>query len=79
MAFVRRNTRNATIIDENGKRADRTGYPIVAVREIILIALIHRDYSIHTGCPPIRVVLYQTAWKRITQAGGMGALPWISW
>ena len=59
MAFIRRNIRNATIIDENGKRADRTEYPMVAVREIVLNALIHRDYSIHTDHSPIRVILYQ--------------------
>lgn len=70
MAFVRRNTRNATIIDENGKRADRTEYPMVAVREIILNALIHRDYSIHTDCSPIRVVLYSNRME-VENPGGL--------
>ncbi len=59
LAFIRRNIRNATIVDENGKRVDRSEYPMVAVREIVLNALIHRDYSIHTDHSPIRVVLYQ--------------------
>lgn len=59
VAFVRRNIRHATIIDENGKRVERTEYPMVAVREIILNALVHRDYSIHTENSPIRVILYQ--------------------
>ncbi len=59
VAFVRRNSRNATIIDETGKRVDRTEYPMMAVREIILNALVHRDYSIHTENSPIRVILYQ--------------------
>lgn len=59
LAFVRRNMRTATIIDENGQRADLPEYPIVAVREIILNALIHRDYSVHTDHSPIRVILYQ--------------------
>lgn len=58
LAFVRRNSRNATIINEDGVRADRTEYPMKAVREIILNALIHRDYSIHTDNSPIRVILY---------------------
>ena len=70
MAFVRRNTRNATIIDENGKRADRTEYPMVAVREIILNALIHRDYSIHTDRSPIRVVLYSNRME-VENPGGL--------
>lgn len=59
LAFIRRNIRNATIVDENGKRVDKSEYPMVAVREIVLNALIHRDYSIHTDHSPIRVVLYQ--------------------
>ncbi len=58
LAFVRRNMKNAVIIDENGKRTDRPEYPLVAVREIILNALIHRDYSVHTEDSPIRIILY---------------------
>ncbi|MCL2311317.1 MAG: putative DNA binding domain-containing protein [Firmicutes bacterium] len=57
--FVRRNIQNKTIIDDNGKRADKTEYPLKAVREIILNALIHRDYSIHTDNSPIRLVIYE--------------------
>lgn len=56
--FVRRNTRNATVISDDGKREDRSEYPIRAVREIILNALVHRDYSRHSEDSPIRVVLY---------------------
>lgn len=58
LAFIRRNSRTATVIDENGRRADRPQYPVTAIREIILNALIHRDYSIHTDSSPIRVILY---------------------
>ena len=46
--FVRKNSRTKTIIDENGRRIDRPEYPIKAVREAILNALVHRDYSIYT-------------------------------
>ena len=60
LSFIRRNIRNATIIDENGIRSDRPEYPMTAVREIILNALIHnRDYSIHTDASSIRVILYR--------------------
>ena len=59
MAFVRRNIRNATVIDNNGERNDKPEYPMKAVREIILNALIHRDYSAHTEDSPIRIVLYK--------------------
>ena len=59
MSFVRRNIKNAVIVDENGKRVDRPEYPLVAVRELILNALIHRDYSFHTEDSPIRVIIYR--------------------
>lgn len=47
--FVNRNSRHSTIIDDKGKRADRDEYPLKAVREAILNALVHRDYSISLG------------------------------
>lgn len=59
MGFVRRNIKNAVIVDKNGKRADKPEYPLVAVRELILNALIHRDYSVHTEDSPIRVIIYR--------------------
>lgn len=59
MAFVTRNIPVATIIDpQTGRRRDKPQYPIVAVREILLNALIHRDYSIHTDSMPISLRLY---------------------
>lgn len=46
VSFVRRNIRIKTVIDpETGKRANREDYPPTAVREAILNALIHRDYT----------------------------------
>ena len=59
MAFVRRNIRTATVIDKNGIRQDRLEYPLKAVREVILNALVHRDYSVHTEDSPIRIILYK--------------------
>jgi len=38
--FVRRNSRTKTIIDDNGHRVDKPEYPIKAVREAILNALV---------------------------------------
>ena len=58
ISFVRRNTRNATIVNDDGKREDRSEYPMKAVREVILNALVHRGYSIHSEDSPVRVVLY---------------------
>ena len=59
ISFVRRNMRTKTIINpETGKREDRTDYPITAIREAILNALVHRDYSIHTEGMPIQIIIY---------------------
>jgi len=59
IAFINRNMKEKTIIDRNGKRADKTEYPVRAIREIILNAVIHRDYSIHTEKSPIRILLFR--------------------
>lgn len=60
MQFVNRNMHTKTIIDPNtGKREDRTDYPITALREAILNALVHRDYSVHTEGMPIQITMYE--------------------
>ena len=60
MQFVSRNMRTKTIINpRTGKREDRTDYPITAIREAILNALVHRDYSIHTQGMPIQLIMYE--------------------
>ena len=59
IAFVRRNMRTKTIINpDTGMREDRPDYPITAIRETILNALIHRDYSKHTEGMPIQILMY---------------------
>ena len=68
--FVRKNSRTKTIIDDNGKRADKNEYPIKAVREAILNALVHRDYSIHTENVPVRIEMYRDGME-ITNSGGL--------
>lgn len=56
LSFCRRNMKVKTIIDkETGLRRDRTEYPIDALREAILNAVIHRDYSIHTEGTPVQL------------------------
>ena len=60
IAFVKRNMRKKTIINPaTGKREDRTDYPVTAIREAILNALVHRDYSIHTEGMPIQVLMFE--------------------
>ena len=54
--FCRRNMKVKTIISkETGLRTDKTEYPMDALREAILNAVIHRDYSIHTEGTPIQI------------------------
>lgn len=68
--FVRKNSRTKTIIDNNGHRVDKPEYPIKAVREAILNALVHRDYSIHTENVPIRIEMYRDRME-VTNSGGL--------
>ncbi len=68
--FVRKNMRTRTIVDGNGKRSDKDEYPIIAVREAILNALIHRDYSILTENTPITIEMYRDRIE-ITSKGGL--------
>lgn len=59
LLFIRKNTRTKTIIDpDTGKRSDKPEYPVIAVRELLLNALIHRDYSIHTDYAPVTVRIF---------------------
>ena len=56
LAFCKRNMRTRTVIaPDTGLRTDRTEYPINALREIILNALIHRDYSLYTEGTPVQL------------------------
>lgn len=71
LQFVGRNMRTKTIINEKtGKREDKTDYPIPAVREALLNALVHRDYSIHTEGMPIQLILFDDRME-IRNPGGI--------
>ncbi|MBP3488519.1 MAG: DNA helicase [Roseburia sp.] len=60
MKFLIKNMKIQTIIDpKTGERRDKTEYPVVALREAILNAIIHRDYSMHTEAMPIEMILYK--------------------
>jgi len=68
--FVRRNGRIKTIIDDDGKRKDKPEFPVKAVREAILNALVHRDYSIHSENTPVRIEMYSDRME-IANSGGL--------
>ena len=72
--FVRTNSRTKTIIDDNGHRVDKPEYPIKAVREAILNALVHRDYSVYTENVPIRIEMYRDRMEIINSGGLYGKI-----
>lgn len=54
--FCKHNMKTRTIIDSNtGLRTDRTEYPLDALREAILNAVIHRDYSVYSEGIPVQI------------------------
>lgn len=68
--FVRRNSRTKNVIDEDGIRSDIPEYPIKAVREIILNAILHRDYGPYTRESPITVTLFDNRLE-VSSPGGL--------
>ena len=71
IAFCRRNMKIRTIIDsKTGERTDKTEYPIEAIREAILNALIHRDYSHFTEGTPVQINFF-TDRLEIHSPGGL--------
>lgn len=59
LAFCRRNMKTRTVIDKKtGERHDWTEYPVAAIREAILNAVIHRDYSFYTESIPIQLDMF---------------------
>lgn len=71
ISFVRKNIKTKTIIDsQTGERKDKTDYPITAVREVILNALVHRDYSVHTEGMPIQLQIFPDRLV-VTNPGGL--------
>ena len=75
ISFVKKNTRSKTIVDSTtGKRKDKPEYPVTAVREVILNALVHRDYSMHTEGKPIQLNLFEDRMEVQSPGGLYGRL-----
>ena len=71
LVFVRNNMRTTTVIGQKtGKRTDIPQYPMDVVREVVLNALVHRDYSIHTEGMPIQLTMYSDRLE-IANPGGL--------
>ena len=67
--FVAMNMRERVAFAD-GKRIDRPEYPLTAVREAVVNALVHRDYSVYTEGMPVRIEMYKDRLE-ITNPGGM--------
>ncbi len=75
LRFVMKNMKRKTIINQDtGKREDRTDYPITAVREAVINALVHRDYSIHTEGMPIQLIMYEDRMEVRSPGGVYGRI-----
>ena len=71
LQFVRRNSKTRSIIHpDTGRREDRPEYPPEAVREAVVNALVHRDYSIHTEGMPIQIRMFSDRLE-IQSPGGL--------
>lgn len=70
--FVKRNSRVKTIVGQDGRRADKEEYPMIAVREAVLNALIHRDYSALSENTPVSIEMYQDRIEFISKGGLYG-------
>ncbi|MDR2043588.1 MAG: DNA helicase [Clostridium sp.] len=69
--FAERNMRTKIMI-EHGQRKDKMEYPANAVREAILNALVHRDYSSRTEGMPVRVLMFNDRMEIWNEAGSRG-------
>lgn len=58
MNFITRNMKTRVIIDSLGKRTDLPEYPVDALKEAVVNALVHRDYSSQTQNAYISVTMF---------------------
>ena len=70
LSFLERNMKRKTIVGSDGLRSDTAEYPMIALREIILNALMHRDYSIHSEGKPVTVEIYSNRLE-VSNPGGL--------
>ena len=75
MQFCLRNMKSRTIINPStGTRQDRTEYPPDAIREAILNALIHRDYSFYNEGTPVQINFFSDRLEIHSPGGLYGRL-----
>ena len=75
VSFVNSNMRTALRVEQNtGKRVDIPEYPMDAVREVVLNALVHRDYSRYTENMPIQLTMFSDRMEVHSPGGLYGRL-----
>jgi len=70
MEWVRRNTQSTVRVGEDGRARDMAEIPLVAVRELIANALVHRDLGPHTRGKRVEIRLLDDKLV-ITSPGGL--------
>ena len=71
MNFISKNMRVLTVVNpQTGKREDLSEYPPLAVREALLNAFVHRDYSSLTEGMPIQILMFSDRLE-IRSPGGL--------
>lgn len=61
-------------LHENGSHTDLPEYPLVAIREAVLNALQHRDYSVYSEGASVRVEIYSNRLEIVNSGGLYGTL-----
>lgn len=75
LQFCWRNLKKRSVIDaRTGKRDDVLEYPPETIREALINALVHRDYSIHTEGMPVQLQLYPDRLEICSPGGLYGRL-----
>ncbi len=75
LAFACKNMKLATVVETTtGRRSDRYEYPVSVVREALLNALLHRDYSVYTEGMPITLVMFHDGMEIRSPGGVFGKI-----
>lgn len=73
VAAVLRNTSVRSFVEGTGRR-DVYDYPVEALREVIVNALVHRDYSPYSRGTPVQIILYADRLAVANPGGLFGAV-----
>lgn len=69
--FFNRHLKRKSVRDPGtGRRTERYEYPISALKEAVLNALVHRDYSVYTQSVPVEVIVYKNK-VEVRSPGGL--------